>query len=240
MIKILVAEENKKHNVQYRKYLANDKGFEVIGTNSGLCTLKKYHEVKPDILILNSNFSDMSYKEIIDRISIDLNEKYKHNIIMIANNEKEQLSIVDTFKIYKILRKPISSKTLLDVVNQICLENNFPRLYDSEIQDLLISLNFNISNGTEYLIEAIKLCYYFPYVSKSLDTTFYLVGKKYKISSEAVRSSIRTSLDRFKKYKKATVLNDPILELLEKEDSITPKYFLDICVTYLHNKKYKQ
>lgn len=90
MQKILVANQNIEQNKQFCQYLANDKKLEVIGTTDGTTTLNKYLEIKPNVLVLDSYFDDMNCNEIIDRLSMSIEEKMNCNTILTIDNNKNK------------------------------------------------------------------------------------------------------------------------------------------------------
>ena len=71
MIKVLVADADIQQNAQCCKFLANDKELEITNTTDGLTTLNTYFEIKPNILILSSNFSDIKYTDILNKLAQD-------------------------------------------------------------------------------------------------------------------------------------------------------------------------
>lgn len=91
MIKVLVANEDIKQNRDCLQFLANDKSFSIASAANGTSALQKYLEIKPNVFILDSYFTDICYTDILDRICITLDEKKKCNTIVTVNNNREQL-----------------------------------------------------------------------------------------------------------------------------------------------------
>lgn len=163
MIKVLVANEDVKQNRKCCQFLAKDKNLSVIAAINGTSALQQYLEIKPNVFVLDSHFTDICYTDIIDRICIALNEKKKCNTIVTVNNVEEQLILKNTAKVYKILDKPLNLYKLSVAVSSIINESKIIELKEIEVISLLLSLNFHIaSEGTRYLVSAIMYCYYFP------------------------------------------------------------------------------
>lgn len=239
MVRLLVADENIEQIFHYYQFLTNDKELSIENAKDGLTALNKYLKLRPNILILDSNFSDIHYTEIIDRISSIPEEKKMSNTILTINTSEEQLRLKNASKIYKILQKPLKTNELLETINTLKCEFNIPDLTIHELDSLLLRLNFNIhSNGTRYMKSAIFQCYYYPNTLNSLDNIFNVVAFEHNISTEQVREGLRSSL---------TPLNNSmpfysstsLFELFDDKRNITPKYFLEVFVTYLHILKNK-
>lgn len=241
MVRILVADENMKDNLECSRFLANDKNFKMESTRDGISTLNKYLEMQPNILILNSHFSDIDYTEIINRLSLLPNEKHKSNIILTVNNPEEQLLLKKCSKIYEIVDKPIDFDQMIEIVNSLALEFETPPLTIPELNLLLLQLDFNIkSKCTEYLKFAIMQCYYYPEKFSSLNNVFEIVAKEFDKEPQTIREAFRKSLEPLNAYRISNS-NNPLLKIFEDPTiNITPKYFLDVFVNYLHDIKNKK
>ena len=75
MIKVLVANENIEQNSCCCQFLSNDKNLSIDSTFTGLSTINNYFETKPDVLVLDSNISDIHYTQIINKLSVEIKEK---------------------------------------------------------------------------------------------------------------------------------------------------------------------
>lgn len=169
MIKVLVANEDIKQNRDCLQFLSNDKNLSVASAANGTSALQKYLEIKPNVFILDSYFTDICYTEVIDRICIIPDEKKKCNTIVTVNNNKEQLLLQNVEKVYKILKKPLDFYSLYNTVSSMIKETKIIELKEIEVASLLLSFNFHIgSEGSRYLISAITYCYYFPNALYSL------------------------------------------------------------------------
>lgn len=169
MIKVLVANEDIKQNRDCLQFLANDKSFSIASAANGTSALQKYLEIKPNVFILDSYFTDICYTDILDRICITLDEKKKCNTIVTVNNNREQLLLQDVEKVYKILKKPLNLCNLYNTINTMVKESQIIELKEVEVASLLLKLNFHVgSEGSRYLISAITYCYYFPNALYSL------------------------------------------------------------------------
>ena len=236
MLKVLIANQQ---NTKFYKYLSqHDKRLEIIRTTDGFTTLNKYFEVHPHVLVLDSNFKDMNCIEILDRLSITVNEKRNCNTILTIDNNNIFFP-TNVSKVYKILYTPIDMKCLSETINEIYCETQYQELDEKTLDLLLLKLKFSLnSNGTKYIKEAITQCYYYPYLLQNLDSVFDLIAKTHNISNEAVRSSFRTALIPINRYREH--IQYKFLKLFDDTRNITPKYFLEIITMYLQRKNIKK
>lgn len=240
MVKILIADENIEQTKNFSQFLTNDKDFFVESANTGFSALNKYLEFKPNILILDSHFTDISYIEIIDRLCTIPLEKKKCNTILTINKPQDQLALKNTAKIYQIFNKPLDYNKLLETINLMKCEFKVEDLTLYELDFLLLHLNFNLkSNGTRYIESAIIQCYYYPTLLCSLDGIFNIIAKQYNTTSETVRDGMRSALNPLNNSR-IYEHPHPLTKLFDINRNITPKYFLETIVTYLLMKKNKK
>lgn len=240
MLKVLISNADLEQNSRYCDFLANDKDFEIISTSSGNATLNKYLYVEPDIFVLDSDFKDLNYLDIINRLSTIVNERKKCNTLITTNNKEDLFYLQNIAKIYKAFSKPVVLETLIDTINLMKKEITVEELTIQEINALFLMIGLGLgSNGVHYLSSAIVQCYYQPSLLNSLDTILNLIAYQYNVKPESVRESMRSTLERLNKNT-ITFTNNPLLKLLDTERNITPKYFLDIITTYFQIKKKKK
>ena len=180
MIKILIGNENATDNSELSQFLANDKKYIIENTYDGKSTLSKYIETKPDILILDSNFSDLNYIEIIDRISSLPDKKYPNNIILILHNSEEVFRLKNYTKIFNILKSDYRFEDIEKIVNSLSLKLKKPILTVAELNIYLSQLCFAPrSQCTDYTRTAILHCYEHPESQTSLQNIYKIVAKVY-------------------------------------------------------------
>lgn len=239
MLKILVANQNNKQNLQYNKFLTEN-GYNVQSSFDGKSTLTSYKKLEPNILILDSNFTDIKYTEIIDRISLSPMERNKCNIILTIEQEQKINTLKNVCKINQIFYKPIKYVELLKQLELMKSEYELKDITDDELNYYLLPLNFSInSNGCIYLKSAISHYYYYPKRFNSLNDIYILISSEYNITPKEVKYAIRNSLVSLNNYRNS-IKGNSILKLFDETRDITPKYFLDIFVTYLRIKKNKK
>lgn len=239
MLKILVANQNNKQNLQYNKFLTEN-GYNVQSSFDGKSTLTSYKKLEPNILILDSNFTDIKYTEIIDRISLSPMERNKCNIILTIEHEQKINTLKNVCKINQIFYKPIKYVELLKQLELMKSEYELKDITDDELNYYLLPLNFSInSNGCIYLKSAISHYYYYPKRFNSLNDIYILISSEYNITPKEVKYAIRNSLVSLNNYRNS-IKGNSILKLFDETRDITPKYFLDIFVTYLRIKKNKK
>lgn len=237
MLKVLVADENVETNSNCCQYLANDKNLDVTSSNSGVNTLNKYNEIHPNILIINSNFKDKNYSEIINELSTTSQERKNCNIILtITNSQKLELDFMA--KVYKLFYAPLNYDNIKKGIEQYNLDNIiFYEPNENNLRALFYKLNlYNEHLGAKYLKYAIIQCYHKPELINSLNLIFELIAKNFNASYSSVRPAIRNSLKSVNLLRNKIGSNS-IFKLFENEDSITPKNFIRIITTYYLKQK---
>lgn len=119
MLKVLVADEDVEENSNCCQYLTNDKNLDVISSCSGISTLNKYREFQPNILVINSNFEDKCYTEIVNELSTTSQERKNCNIILTVDNSTEKIELDYMAKIYKLFYFPIDYNNIKKELNNI-------------------------------------------------------------------------------------------------------------------------
>ena len=240
MTKILIADENATNNFDLSQFLSNDKRFIIENTYDGITTLNKYIEIKPDILILNSHFSDINYTEIIDRLCLLPDENEISNIILIVNNIEELSLLKNANKICTILKKSHTQNDIGTAVNLLASKMEMPKLTLKELNLYLMQLCFvSKSLCTDYMRSAIMECYHHPQSFSSLQHIFEIVAYQYNTNPKTVREGIRKSLIPLNNYR-TFYTNNLILKIFDFKGDITPKVFLDKFVNYLRCIKNKK
>jgi hypothetical protein len=238
MIKVLVADENLESNFNCCKFLANDKTLEIISSSNGIDVLNKYYEIHPDILVINSDFKDKSYTEIINDISSTSEERNNSNVIITLPDSDKLFDFNYLAKIYKSFKWPIEYNKIKDSIEQYTLDKFiFYEPTDSKLTALFYKLNlYNDFEGADYFKYAIQECYKNPKLMHSLDDIYILVAKKFDVSYKSVRPAMRNALSSVIDYRNKNK-NHGLFKLFENEDDITPKVFIRIITTNYLRKK---
>ena len=85
MSRVLIADDNKNMTLTFSNFLTKEKNIEIIGiVNNGIDALNTYFEKKPDVLLLDLDMPKMNGLEVIEKLSNDVQEKKKNNIIVIS------------------------------------------------------------------------------------------------------------------------------------------------------------
>ena len=241
MIKILVASAEVNNNQNLCQLLTNDKKFFIHNVSNFNDVLSTYAIIQPDLLIMGSSLGVSNCINIINRISILPNLLNNCYTIIIAT-QTEANSIIEKLhnlsKIYKILDKPFDINKILTTINELSDFLVIKELAFEEIKALLLLLNINItSKGAHYLIYAIVICYYLPFLLEDLENDVYnRIAEYYNTTQEKVRINIRnTLLTLDTQYIDKT--SSPLLKLLDSKDNTTPKRFIEIISTYFRQKK---
>lgn len=237
MIKVLIFNTHIEQISSLCSFLENDTDLNITTTIDSESALDKYLKTKPDIFILDSFSENMSYTELLDRISVSATEKLKCNTLITLDKPEDKLHLVNTAKVYKIFNKPIDLDYLYGTINLMRSEQSFAELQIEEIYILLLQLNLSLtSNGTHYLVSAILQCYYYPDAFSSLDNIFSIVATQHNVSELTVRNAIRSALNKIN-LSEISQTKNPLLKLLYTQKNITPKFFLEIINTYFRIKK---
>lgn len=237
MIKVLVANADIKQNAKYCNTLANDKELEITSTTDGLTTLNTYLELKPNILILDSNFKDIEYTDILNKLSI-IPDDNECNTIITTDIINGQLYSTCLSKVFRILDKSEEFNELLSCIEYLKSKNKIEKLTETDLNFLFIQLGIGLSSyGSEYLRFALYYCYYHPRTLDKIENVYNLVAKQFSVTNETVRSRMRTALRHIRIPK-----NNYILGLLNelKNSYISPADFLEICSSYLYYIKNKK
>ena len=110
MTKILIANQDIAEINKIDSYFNNNVNFKIYTTNYGLSALEQYNKVNPDIFILATNLKDISYNEILKKISSNINEKFNCNIILLSDSPDEILHLANISKLYDFYIKPYDYK----------------------------------------------------------------------------------------------------------------------------------
>lgn len=236
MFSVLVANANENQRKSYCQFLANNcNNLDVFSAENGIKTINTYNELNPNVLVLDTEFNDLSSQKIINRLSSTKKESKNCNIILTSNINEPISTVSNTEKIYKILFKPFELNELKKAINNICLDIKIPELDDIQLQLFLLDLKFNINSpSTKYLIEAIHQCYYYPHLLGNLDDIIKIIAYKFNVSEKTIRYSFRNALKPINNYRKT--IQSSFINLFDSMRNITPKYFLDVITTYLHKQ----
>lgn len=234
MIKILIGNENATDNFNLSQFLSNDKKYIIENTYDGISTFNKYIEINPDILILNSNFSDMDYVEIIDHLSLLVDKNNNSNIILIVNNFEEVLKLNDCSKICYILKSTYKFEDISKLVESLALKFKKPELTVEVLNIYLAQLCFAPKSiCTEYVRTAILHCYKHPESFTSLQDIYKIVAEIHLTHPKTIREGIRKALQPLSNYTRFNTSN-LILQIFESENEIvTPTSFFNKFMAYL-------
>ena len=239
MIKVLVAEKHTKENHFLCEKLSENPEIQTISSISATQTLDMYHNLEPQILILNAKLNDMPFMELMDRLSSSTLEKNKCNILVTFDNPEEINSLNHFSKIWKTFKKPFDFSDLAKTIHDMKTYLEIPILTETELDAILLNLNFHLgADGTKYMKTAIMECYYDKSLFHTLDDIYAIVAKIKNKTVKEIRDGMRSSIVPLNKYGCFST-EDNILRLLTLSDSIGVKFFLEVLVTYLHEIKNK-
>lgn len=236
MIRIMVAEDNISTNRMCCKILTKDKNMQLISsTTDGESTLKEYLSLRPDVLLLDLDLPKMSGLEVINSLCEISEEKNKCNVIIISASEIPITELSNASKIYRVLKKPFDCERLLETINEIDKDDSI--ILSDGIRELLYALKFNLyTEGTNYLIEAVKLAYENPYLLHRTKNLYKELGKRNNIEYGRIQWGIRNSVRTMSKYVSSKELKE-IFPCYDSTRNLSPKYVMILFIEYLKSHK---
>lgn len=234
MVKVLIANreiEKEIKNFHFLKERSNE--FEIITSCSGAETVEKCKEVEPSIIILNSDFSDMLYTDVLNSLSNLPSENDKCNLILTVENPQDKMLLSNTSIIYKILNAPLNETEMRETIELLKTRFELPNLTLKGLRSILLSLGINIySIGAQYLISAIFKSYYHSKNFITLDHLYSLISEDYNVSKEQVKNSIRHCIDTFNKGYNISD-KDLYFKIFGRATNISSKQFIQLLIDYL-------
>jgi len=200
MVKVLIGDRNIQKDIDNFRFLNDNKDYQVITSTSGLETIARCREIEPSIIILDSNFDDMIYTDIIDKISLLPSELNKCNLILKVNKPEDKMLLSNTSIVYKIFDNTINENDTQKAINILKHKFDTPDITIKELKSILLNLGIYIySNASQYLISAILKCYYTHEHFTTLDRLYDVIADEYNVSKEQIKNSIRHLIDTFNK-----------------------------------------
>ena len=232
MIQVMIADDNLDLNNLCCNILSKDKDIQIISsTLDGESTLKDYMRLKPDVLLLDLDLPKMNGIDIINNICLDETEKKKNNIIIISGNTELRYNLFNTFKIFRIMPKPVDFNDVISTIKEIVTENNYIPIVEKEIRNFLFSLNFNLyADGTRYLIDAIKLGYENIKLVRNIKTLYDEVAELHSTSSNTIKWGIRNAIETMNHNTTKHEINK--IFHINYDKKMTPKYFIPLVISY--------
>lgn len=232
MIQVMIADDNLDLNNLCCNILSKDKDIQIISsTLDGESTLKDYMQLKPDVLLLDLDLPKMNGIDIINNICLDETEKKKNNIIIISGNTELRYNLFNTSKIFRIMPKPVDFNDVISTIKEIATENNYIPIVEKEIRNFLFSLNFNLyTDGTRYLIDAIKLGSENIKLVRNIKTLYDEVAELHSTSSNTIKWGIRNAIETMNHNTTKHEINK--IFHINYDKKMTPKYFIPLVISY--------
>lgn len=117
MNKVLIANKDTIQSSELLKCLSSYNNLKVITSLNELSVLEQYKQIRPDIFVLDTNLKN--YKEIIDNLFNDINDKFNCNIILTSSNPKKFFEITNLSKVYKVFFAPFNLEEISNSVRRI-------------------------------------------------------------------------------------------------------------------------
>ena len=239
MLKVLVANENVKHNSTFCQFLKNNTEFDVRSTTSGTSTITEYPKLEPNILIIGSNFDDINYLDVLKHISSFPFENNKKNILLTMNQDMEDLKVKHTQKVYDIIYPPFEYSELLETINIMKKELKILELTNEIIEPYLIPLNIYMnSNGSHYLKSAIFYYHHYQNQFSNFVQIYELIANDNKVTVKEVQDGIRGALKPLNRYRDL-ITPTRLLKQFDPYRNISAQYFIETFVAFIRNEKNK-
>lgn len=234
MVKVLIANMEIKEDIKSFHFLKERSNeFEIITSHTGAETIQKCKKIEPAIIILNSNFEDMPYTDVLDSLASLPNEANKCNLILTVKKPEDKMLLSNTSIIYKILNSPLNEEEVKESINLLKVKFELPNLTLKKLRSILLSLGINVySIGAQYLISAIFKSYYHSESFITLDYLYTLISKEYNVSKEQVKNSIRHCIDTFNKGYSLTN-KELYFKIFRSAKNISAKQFIQLLIDYL-------
>lgn len=232
MIEVMIANSNEMLSKIYCNFFSKEKDIHIVSyTDDGIQTIMEYKRNKPDVLILDYDLPKLNGIDVIDYLSIDLEERKKCNVLLVSNEFLKPVNIRNTSKIYKIFNSPVDYKSVIETIKEI--PNNFEKEFNEKnIRTLLLRLNFNLhSYGTTYLLYAIDEAYKNPELITNIKRLYEKVGEKVSLSPETVRGKIRNSMETMLRITSDDEIKR-VLPFYHNSRRLTPKYLITLIIDY--------
>ena len=201
MIKVIISDNNFEQNIMLSNFLTKEEDIKIIAmTSNDTDTYNSYISIKPDVLILNSDYSNANKYNILNELDKIESEKYKRNVILVSNHQNNIPKNIS--KIYNIYTNPYNLKLILNSIHQIYSNNSkIKPNYKKKCEDLFLQLGFNLlSLGTQLLIKTII----YLINNKNSYTTIYKVYQELsiqeKIPPKQIQWNIENSINSMYRY----------------------------------------
>lgn len=236
MIRVIIADDNEYLTKTCCKYLSEEKEIEIIDiVNNGVDALNSYLTNNPDVLLLDLDMPGLNGLEIIDKLSENMKEKKKNNIIVISG-KLEYLFPYNTSKVYRIMPKPLDFDKLIDTIYEIKEILN-DTLLEEQINDYLLELKlFSPSlKGLDYLKKAIFYCYKDETNLTNITNVYEMIARDYKaqnITAKKVLYSLESLVDAYcRSINKEFLLS--VFTYYDPQKHLSPKYLIELIVVNL-------
>ena len=240
MLNVLVANKHTEESLTICNALSQNYEIKPSISHTGIETIEMYNKLSPQLLVLDSGFNDISFYEIMNRLSSMIFESRNCNTILTLEN-KEDLSLLSNLgKVWKSFVKPLDYTEIVNSINEVKPFYEIPTLYEYEIDSVLISLSLHMgAPGTQYLKRAILECYYDKYMFRSLDNIYALIATETNKPIKEIRDAMRNALAPLRKYSGYNDISKFLLQFFGEQKNVGTKLFLEVVVTYFHRIKNK-
>ncbi len=239
MTKVLIGSKNVQTDLNDFPFLKNNNDFEIITSNTGKETLCKCRNLQPNIIILDSNISDMKYSDVMERISMLPYENNKCNLILSVEKPEDKLLLKHTSVLYEVLEQPIDKKEAKKTLIDLKTKYEIPNISTKQVKDILLQLGINTYTlGSQCLVSAIFKCYYYPEDFYTLDNIYRKVALEFDITKEDVKNKIRHTIDTINT---STNIDGQKLyfSIFGNLAKLSSRTFLQLFIKYLNNLKSK-
>lgn len=99
--------------------ILQQKGFNVVAAVNGREALQRLSETPFDVLITDINMPEINGIDLVTRLRADKNHTNMAIIMLTASEDEDQKEAIENAGADALLKKPVSSWNLIDVIGQI-------------------------------------------------------------------------------------------------------------------------
>lgn len=238
MVKVLVANKNIKKDFNDYDFLFRNNDFEIETSCTGMETIEKYKISKPNIIILDTNISDVPYTDVIDRISMFAGEECNNNMLLTTKNKEDKLILENTSNIFKIIDSPPYTDKIQNEIYKMKNKFERPKIDIAELRYLFFKLDLETNSiKANYMISAICKAYYYSQKYSKFNNLLSSIAKEQSVSENDVRNKLRAFISPLTFSKNSN--NKYFLKIFGLNNNITPKNFIDSFAFYMLIKNSK-
>ena len=236
MIKVILTKNNDiLYNSLSEIALKYEGKIELINVPTDKLTKTICHiKTKENVIILDSNTSVTFCKNVLKN-AVEIS---RTNIIILVIDSSNISNIINHEKHHSFFHKRTSKSSVINIINLISASLKDTLEIEKNIDSILWKIGLTSSfKGTTYIRDAISFAYSDKKILYDTKTLVKKVAEKNNISNDAlVRSDMDKALNNVLDFVDQHIIYD-IFGADYDGRKISLRYFIDLCVRYLKDKK---